>query len=124
MNKESIIELQKIDCNCNDCKFLDRNIARYNTVVACDYDSQYWFFRRKKARRILSARKKIQKAITLQDKEKYMIALQEAVAMEFHYFVQNAPIQYGECSKFNTELSFIPNTTQLETQQCFEHRRG
>jgi hypothetical protein len=28
MTKESIIELQKIDCNCNDCKHLVRNSYR------------------------------------------------------------------------------------------------
>lgn len=28
MDKESIIERQKIDCNCNDCKFMVRNLSR------------------------------------------------------------------------------------------------
>ena len=28
MNKESLIELQKIDCNCNDCKFFVRDIEK------------------------------------------------------------------------------------------------
>lgn len=28
MNKESIIELQKIDCNCNDCKHMIRDLKR------------------------------------------------------------------------------------------------
>ena len=34
MDKESIIELQKIDCNCNTCKYFERDIektARLNT---------------------------------------------------------------------------------------------
>ena len=30
MDKESIIELQKIDCNCNDCKFMERDLERFN----------------------------------------------------------------------------------------------
>jgi hypothetical protein len=30
---------------------------------------------------------------------------------------------YGTCTKFNKLVSFIPNTCQLETQSCFEHRR-
>ena len=30
---------------------------------------------------------------------------------------------YGNCSKLNKPVSFIPNTCQLETQDCFEHRR-
>jgi hypothetical protein len=32
-------------------------------------------------------------------------------------------LQFGFCNKFNKEVSFIPNTCQLETQQCFKHRR-
>jgi len=28
MDKQSIIELQKIDCNCNDCKFMERDFDR------------------------------------------------------------------------------------------------
>lgn len=28
MTRESIIELQKIDCNCNDCKFMLRDLLR------------------------------------------------------------------------------------------------
>lgn len=41
MDKESIYELQKIDCNCNDCKYFERDIEktkRLNTndkIVAC-----------------------------------------------------------------------------------------
>ena len=30
MNRESIVELQKIDCNCNDCKFMVRDFGNEN----------------------------------------------------------------------------------------------
>ena len=33
-------------------------------------------------------------------------------------------INYGNCTKLNKEVSFIPNHCQLHTQECFEHRRG
>jgi hypothetical protein len=29
MDKESVFELQKTDCNCNDCWHLTRNLAKY-----------------------------------------------------------------------------------------------
>lgn len=32
-------------------------------------------------------------------------------------------LNYGDCTKFNKPVSFIPNWCQLETQECFEHRR-
>jgi hypothetical protein len=28
MDKDSIYELQKIDCNCNDCVFMNRNMQK------------------------------------------------------------------------------------------------
>ena len=31
MTKESIIELQKLDCNCNDCIYLIRDINKYKS---------------------------------------------------------------------------------------------
>lgn len=32
-------------------------------------------------------------------------------------------INYGQCEKFSKEVTFIPNTCQLDTQTCFKHRR-
>ena len=30
---------------------------------------------------------------------------------------------YGNCTKLNKPVSFIPETCQIETQKCFEHRK-
>lgn len=70
MTKESIIELQKIDCNCNDCKFMQRDLN---------------------------------------------MPPEKGKA---------AKINYGNCTKFNKPVTFIPATCQIETQHCFEHRKG
>lgn len=32
-------------------------------------------------------------------------------------------LQFGNCSKFNKPVSFIPNTCQSDTQGCFENRK-
>jgi hypothetical protein len=77
MDKESIIELQKIDCNCNDCFFMIRDFDKRTK-----YDYLY------KGSMNASHR-----------------------------------INYGNCIKLNKEVSFIPNHCQLETQDCFKHRR-
>lgn len=69
MDKESIYLLQKFDCNCNDCKYMIRNLLKPPLKG------------------------------------------------------QTNPINYGQCVKFNKEVSFIPATCQLETQNCFEHRK-
>lgn len=77
MNKQSIIELQKIDCNCNDCKFMIRDLEKFKSLD-------------------------------------YLHKGQEKASHRIHY---------GACDKLNKEVSFIPNTCQLDTQDCFRHRR-
>ncbi len=72
-----MIELQNIDCNCNDCKYMIRDI----------------------------------------DKRKSFDHLHQGQLNASHR------INYGNCSKFNKPVSFIPNTIQIDTQGCFEHRR-
>jgi hypothetical protein len=32
-------------------------------------------------------------------------------------------LAFGDCLKFKKPVSFIPVTCQIETQQCFEHRK-
>lgn len=32
-------------------------------------------------------------------------------------------LAFGNCTKFNKLVSFIPETCQLETQSCFKHRK-
>ena len=70
------IELQLIDCNCNDCKFMVRDLE------------------------MLNKHKKTFVGTGIMDK-----------------------LNFGMCTKFNKSVTFIPNTCQLETQQCFEHRK-
>ena len=77
LDKESIYELQKIDCNCNDCKFMVRDIAKLK-----EWD--WWY----EGRLNCSYR-----------------------------------INYGNCTKLNKPITFIPNNCQMDTQGCFEHRR-
>ena len=75
MDKESKYELQKIDCNCNDCYFLERDFEKTN-----------------------------------KHKDSY-----KGTGLSDHF-------QYGKCKKDGRELFFSPNTCQVETQDCFEHR--
>jgi hypothetical protein len=78
MDKESIIELQKTDANCNDCAFMAR---RQDIMTSFNH---------------------------------------------LHIGQEKAShrLNYGDCMKFGKLVSFIPNTCQLETQECFKHRRG
>ncbi len=77
MDKESRILLQKIDCNCNDCKHMVRDFDKFEQ------------------------HKKHYEGTGLSDK-----------------------LNFGKCVKLNKDVSFIPETCQLETQHCFEHRKA
>lgn len=77
MNRESIIELQKIDCNCNDCVFMERDLEKFRS------NDELYGYGKNVAHRI----------------------------------------NYGHCLKLGKSVSFIPNTLQLETQDCFVHRK-
>lgn len=80
LDAESKYLLQNIDCNCNDCKFMERNIEKYKS-----FDH-------------------------LHVNEKGQV-------------VNAFRCQYGKCTKFDKEVSFLPNTCQVYTQDCFVHRK-
>lgn len=80
MDKESILALQRIDCNCNDCAFMVRDLEKYHS-----FDHVYF-----EAGRVTNPTWRT---------------------------------TYGNCTKFNKPVSFQPNTIQIDTQECFKHRR-
>lgn len=81
LDKESLYLLQKIDCNCNDCIFMKRDIDKYNSFNSLHTNSKG-----------------------------------EVTKSSFR-------VNYGNCTKFNKPVSFLPGTCQIETQECFKHRR-
>lgn len=120
MDKESIFELQKIDCNCNDCVFMERNSEKFNQSLELHHKWQLDYFNTRK-------NKLIEKAKWYKDKfydlEMWDKLLTEAENMKFMFNKSEASINYGNCKKFEKSVYFLPNTCQLETQQCFTHRR-
>lgn len=71
-----MIERQMLDCNCNDCLFMKRDLES------------------------LQIHKKSYEGTGLSDK-----------------------LNFGYCEKFNKDVVFSPNTIQLDTQDCFKHRK-
>lgn len=118
IEKESKYELQKIDCNCNDCGFLTRDLAKLNAVREHDKKFQLLFFDYRKGRAISEATNLIQRK-----PEKGQVALKAANNLKHVYAGQSFPLSYGHCNKLLKDVSFIPNLLQLETQECFVHRK-
>lgn len=112
----AIIELQKIDCNCNNCIFMYRDMARYKYWENYHKGNSLRDFERRKA-------KAIEDAEAVKDEKTRVGMVRVANKMSFQ-FDKKGLLIYGLCSKFNKKVSFIPNVCQLETQECFVDRRG
>ncbi len=125
MDKESIYEFQKIDCNCNDCKFLIRDQARYNKSVEDHRRWQTNYFNTIRDNLYEKAKMWIKRGYP----EKAEYVKNEADKMKFQFDKKECLIQYGSCGKDNNiyplpkNITFIPNTCQLHTQNCFVHRK-
>ncbi len=117
-DKESIYGLQCLDCNCNECKHLIRNLAKLNEAKVKIIGLMEDLFNMKKERSVKAA-----KELGNRNPKKGEQALKAANAMKFTPPGFPNPIMYGTCAKFNKEITFLPGTCQPDTQGCFEHRK-
>lgn len=113
------IELQKIDCNCNNCIFMIRDLNKHKESQASHHKWQLDYFNTCRQKIIDKANYwRYEKG----DLEKWNDLKIEADKMKFQFNKSTAMINFGFCSKFNKDVRFIPNTIQLDTQECFKHR--
>ena len=56
MDRDSLIELQKIDCNCNDCKFMVRDLKKFNFWKEKRRQRQLEDFEKRKSKAIEDAK--------------------------------------------------------------------
>jgi hypothetical protein len=120
MDKESIFELQKIDCNCNDCKFMVRDFEKFKQSIEFHHKLQLDYFNTNKQKLVAKAKwYRYEKG----DLERWNDLLIESEKLNFVFDKSTACVNYGSCSKLNKDVSFIPNTCQSNTQECFQHRK-
>lgn len=119
MIRDSVYLLQKLDCNCNDCKFMIRDLEKHKQSSALHYTWQFDYFNVLKAKIIEKAKQWEEKG----ELKKAEYLFKEVKAMKFQFDKSTAVINFGRCSKFNKDVSFIPNVCQIETQECFVHRK-
>lgn len=120
MEAESRYELQLIDCNCNDCIFMIRDTEKFKESVELHHKWQLNHFEGKRTRLIAKANEYRLKKGDLETWDKLML---QAEKMKFQFNKKTAIINFGNCSKLNKKVSFIPNHIQLDTQKCFKHRK-
>lgn len=124
MNKQQdVISLQKLDCNCNDCIHQVRDNKRFKISLEQHKKWQLDYFNILKSNLINKAEWWQNKENPKHNHEKGEYLKKEASKMHFQFDKKQASINYGDCNKFNKKISWIPNTLQLHTQECFKHRR-
>ena len=119
MDKESRILLQKIDCNCSDCLFMDRDLVKRQSSVDLHFKWQKDYFDLKRIKKLVKAKFWKENG----DDRKSQLLIKEARKMRFEFDESECAIHYGTCEKFNKDVSFIPGVCQIEEQNCFQHRR-
>ena len=118
MDKESTYLFQCIDCCCNDCKFMERDIVAHNRSELVHHLWQLDYFIIIKNKILSKAREWTEKG----EVDKAELLFKEAKEMKFVY--QNTSyINYGYCNNLKKNVTFMPNTCQLDTQVCFKHRK-
>ena len=118
LDKESKYLLQLIDCNCNDCKHMVRDFDKWKESKERHHKWQLDYFNTIRDNLI----KKSNEWRKRGELNKADQILKEANRMKFS-FSEDFHINYGNCTKLNKPVSFIPETCQIETQNCFEHRK-
>lgn len=120
MDRESLIEFQKIDCNCNDCIYMERDQKRFKESLEDHKRWQLDYFN-------VIKNNLLKKADWWKEKKEFEKAESvriQADKMHFQFNKKEATINYGYCTSLNKKISFIPNVCQLDTQNCFKHRRS
>ena len=112
------IGLQELDCNCNDCIFMIRNQERLKESQALHKKWSDDSWKRKRE----SIKKKADSAKQKGNEDSCKSLMKEYRALKPDYSIRST-IQYGTCEPVGDDLSFIPNTIQVDTQDCFQHRR-
>ena len=119
IDKESAYLRQCIDCNCNDCIFLERSKERalaskefHKHLDQLAFD-KVWDNLTQKAN---------EARVQDNNLEKFDAILTERDKMKFQP-QYTCGLLFGHCKKKNMDISFMPNICQLETQDCFLHRK-
>lgn len=120
MENTGIYERQLIDCNCSDCIFMVRDTEKFKKSIEMHRKWQTDHFEGRRDRLIAKANDYRLKKGDLEMWDKLLL---QAEKMRFQFDKKTASINYGSCSKLSKEVSFIPNQCQLDTQDCFKHRK-
>jgi len=131
MNTNSTYLLQKLDANCSDCKFMDRDIVETKLWKGYWEHIAYMDFIRDRMKSFKVAGELIhgspvRPSVTPDTIRQGQHYIKKARKVQFQ-FDSSGLISYGIClnrkAKWGQPVTFISGTMQLETQECFKHRK-
>jgi len=112
-------ELQNLDCNCNNCLFMLRDLTKFRASQELHRTWQQNYFNTIKQNLLDRAALWMKRGFP----DKAAFVTREATRMKFQFDKKEASINYGYCSHKNIDVTFLPNTLQLDTQECFVNRK-
>lgn len=129
-NGETWIGFQKLNCNCNDCLFMQRDLKETNLWRGWHEHFDYMEY--------LKARHQLAYQLSMMDiaakEEGRPLPRKTVIHLEKKYrkfpfqFNSKGLINYAVCTsekgKHNQKVTFLSNHFQLDTQHCFVHRKG
>ena len=97
-DKEFRYQWQLIDCNCNDCGYLERDFALFKKWECWNREIQLRDFDNSKAKGFVRNNASFQ-------------------------FDKSSLLMYGKCLNKGVSVSFIAGLCSLSNRTCFKHRR-
>src|SRR5688572_24576735 len=107
--REKAYLLQRIDCSCNDCGFMDRHMGQLNDARCKRDEMQKDSFERLRE----SMKDKAEYWDAHDQPHKAEVLREEIKKMKYQYESPPDEIHYGYCTKFDKPVTFIPNTCQI-----------
>ena len=117
--KESKYEEQKINCNCNDCIYLERDFIALEESKKRNRSYYAWSYKYRRCNKLKRAKKALEGTETNQKRHDALLEERSNLSLDTSF---RSGLSFGKCRKLEKDITFIPNLLQIETQGCFKHR--
>jgi len=123
------IDLQDLDCNCNNCVNFERSLSKRQRHVDFHYKMQKDHFDTTRMKLLEKGEYHLNKAKLNPEKADYYKDkaknnFNEARKMKFVFDEGSCSLLYGRCLIKQKDVSFIPETMMEENFNCFRNRKA
>lgn len=122
-DKYSLYLLQCVDCNCNDCRWMVRDLDKYRAAQELRKGIMTDHFHTLNQKEKETALEKVKAGKT--DIDTFNRTIREIDSRQYVHSTPNPQINYGRCTHPDygpKDVNFLPTTFSGDTRHCFEHR--